>query len=247
MNDGARICAGIADATALAGQRGLALFHGEGAEMKGFRFAMAMAMAVAGLAMSPVSAAERAVANGEFVRTALEEGVQCLLARTPGAVSVFLQRDPDSKDAARQAAVFNRGDCVQSATRAMTLEYAPALYRGAFYKQMYIRDFSAPQAVATASPVDFRAVVAGTSDGQNDRAVMRQFAACVVQADPATARAMVLAPAGSQPELSAFAALQPRAGLCSIQGRSPEVSLAMLSGAIAEILYRSAPVSGASR
>ena len=200
----------------------------------------------AGMIALPLLAADWPVGDPGFARIALADATRCILNAKPGLARSFLQAPVDSKDAVRLASLFNRSDCMQSASRAIDLEFTPALLRGAFYKEMYGQSVAGVPTVsgAVATPLDFRVQIARSS---TDYEVMRQFAACVVQRDPATARVLVAAATESAAEAQAFTALQPAAGVCTIQGKAPRASKAMLIGLIAEALYRQAPGDGTGK
>ena len=207
---------------------------------------LGLALAVS-LAALPANAADRPVAYPDVVRQALGAGVQCLVDADPQRARQFIDSYPGSKDAARRAGYFDRSECVVSATRAQTIEFSPALYRGALYKVFYAQDFGdAPARVVEGSPNFGNDVTGEDAAKARDYVVMRQFAECVVRKDTPTARQLVLAPAESPAERAALRALQPILGPCMIQGGSAALSKAMLTGLIAEALYRVSDRSAAT-
>ncbi len=199
-----------------------------------------LALGVALVVAAPVAAAsDRPVAYPDVVRQALGDGVQCLVDADPQRARQFIDSFPGGKDAARRAGYFDRSECVVSATRAQTIDFSPALYRGALFKAFYIQDYgNGPARLVEGSPNFGSDVTGADAATARDYVVMHQFAECVVRKDGETARKLVLARVESPAERAALRTLQPILGPCMIQGGSAEVSRATLTGLIAEALYR---------
>lgn len=159
------------------------------------------------------------------VRMVLDASARCLMDDRPDSVRRFLSLAPDSKDAVRHAKYLNASECIVSASRGQDLAFSPLLLRGAFYREMYVRSF---EKAAPALQPALASVVAAEP-------ALAQLAECLIRKSPNTARTMVLAPAESELESKAFNALYDKVGSCPA---SPAFSKAMLSGVIAETLFK---------
>jgi hypothetical protein len=77
--------------------------------------------------------------------------------------------------------------------------------------------------------------------------LLQRFGDCVVSANPADARALVLATAATQAERAAIARLGPALGGCVAPKNQVRFSRAVLQGVLAEALYKRAAASEPSR
>lgn len=123
----------------------------------------------------------------------------------------------------------------------------PELMRGSLYAALYAIDYRADPSVQITTPVDYSPDVVGADPaaGQNYLA-LHNFADCVVRADTATSRVLVLSPASSAAESENFARLTPRLSGCIVQGQTITFSKAVLSAVLAEALYRGTKAAVAS-
>lgn len=115
----------------------------------------------------------------------------------------------------------------------------PALMRGALFAALYRADFGAAAPAIADMRLDYSKDVGGTDTAERRQYVgLRQFAECVVRADPASSRAFVLAPVGSHEDKAAFAALGAHFAPCLTKGVELTFSKTVLAGLVAETLYR---------
>jgi hypothetical protein len=113
------------------------------------------------------------------------------------------------------------------------------LMRGSLYAAMYEIDYRSAPSVPLTVPVDYAPDVAGARPAEaDDYLALHNFADCVVRADPATSRVLILSPVGSAAESASFAQLGPRLSGCIVQGRTITFSKSILSAIIAQALYR---------
>lgn len=126
-------------------------------------------------------------------------------------------------------------DCL----RAGEIRFDFLLMRGSLFAALYRIDFRAGPGALAAEPIDFAADLHGADSGDaRDYLGLHQFADCVVRADPAAARALVMAPVAGRTEATAFATLGPRFSACIQQGQNIRFTRIVLTSLIAEALYR---------
>lgn len=113
------------------------------------------------------------------------------------------------------------------------------LFRGALYISLYREQFGRQMPVLPAQSADYRAGALEPLDAVAGQAIgLREFGECVVRADPATAHAIVVAKIGSAEETRLFTVLGPLLGPCLNEGLQVKFSKTVISGLLAEILYR---------
>jgi hypothetical protein len=124
------------------------------------------------------------------------------------------------------------------------LRMDPSLMRGGLYAGLYRADYSHIDGTLGDQPVDFTADVKGSETPSAQQYIWsHEFADCVVRADQADARKLVLAPVASSIERQAFAALTPRFNGCMSAGQTLTFSRIVLTALISEALYREAKSS----
>lgn len=121
-----------------------------------------------------------------------------------------------------------------------SMSFPVEILRGGLFRALYRKDFRISAPALSEKPIDYIADVGGKADGPIavQYIALRQFGECVVRADVANSRELTLAPIGSTREKAAFKALNPHFGPCLQQGINASFSKQMLSGLIAESLYR---------
>jgi hypothetical protein len=125
------------------------------------------------------------------------------------------------------------------------LTMSRSLFRGAVYRALYIRDFGQVSPVPATIGVQGKdAAEAAATTSMN---LLQRFGDCVVGADPADARALVLATAATQAERGAITRLGPALGGCVAPKNQVRFSRAVLQGVLAEALYKRAAASEPSR
>lgn len=190
--------------------------------------------ALSALLLLPAAAAQAADKSGPgYVRMVLDASARCLLDDRANSVQRFLSLAPDSKDAVRHARYLNASECIVTASRGQDIVFSAPLLRGAFYRELYVRAFEKSTPGLRPGPVAVGAADAGVAS----------LAECLVRKAPNTARTLVLAPVESELEAKAFQALYDRVGTCS---PAPSFSKAMLTGVIAETLFKLSDSSATS-
>ncbi|WP_162140497.1 hypothetical protein [Sphingomonas sp. PR090111-T3T-6A] len=133
-------------------------------------------------------------------------------------------------------AVLADEKCLNSGTLAMPTD----LLRGSLYAALYAIDFRVAPSVQITEPLDYKPDVAGAEPAAaQSYLALHDFGDCVVRADTATTRALVLSPVGSAAEGENFARLASRFSGCIVQGQTITFSKSVLSAVLAETLYRS--------
>jgi hypothetical protein len=202
---------------------------------------LVFALAVAGMG-APVAAAPL---SGNDVRVALDKGIRCLMEQDPRRAERFLSFNPLTKDAQRVATYISKSECMISQTGAVDIDYAPAILRGALYRQIYLRDYGDAATAVGPNRLNFVSETAGAApaDAEKYRAE-REYAYCVTKANPTQARSLVLAEPQSDAELTAFYYLKPTLDGCRTRPADADLSRATISGLVAETLYRLAQANG---
>ena len=162
---------------------------------------------------------------------------KCLVGRNRAGVERALAMPDFDKQTARVMAGRATPECL----RFGELRMDRVLLRGGLFAALYSADYARSPGGIAPSELDFSSDVAGGSAQEITQFIaMRQYADCVVRVAPAESRAVVLAPVATSAENAAFAALGPHLGACLSQGQSLGFSKVVLSGIIAETLYREA-------
>lgn len=175
-------------------------------------------------------------------RVTLNAYAACLATHDRAQVARYLATPPDSSAAAAASHGLAAAQCL----RYGDLGYADEQLRGALYIAL-VRDGVARSAPATLSAVDYTTGAGAENADAAARAVaLRQFADCVVRADPVASRNAVTSPVGSDAERAAYRALSPVYAGCMTQGSTARLNRTVLSGLLAETLYR-ASGAGAGR
>lgn len=174
------------------------------------------------------------------VRETLRKYAACLLTIEPRAVERTLAAAPGE-----QSAKLMRRLATERCLYEGSLSFVPSLLRGALFAAAYRRDYGSDAPPPSPTRVDF---AAGIPEGGQDREAnigLLLFADCVAQADPKDARTAVLAPVGSDEEARAYGGLLPHLNGCLFKGQEITFSKGVLSGILAEVLYRNAAQSQA--
>ncbi len=167
---------------------------------------------------------------------------QCIVLSHRGEVERALAIPPLDKQANRALGALAGSECL----RYGELSMKTTMLRGGIYAALYRIDFAKSAPAIADRPLDFSADVQGavTPDAQQ-YLWLRQFADCVVRTDPADARTLVLSPVASAAENASFTALAPHFNGCAVQGMTLTFSKIILSGLVAEALYREAKAASA--
>ena len=183
---------------------------------------------------SNMSAADRA-------RATVIAYAQCLVERDRRNVERGVALFPGSTLEISALSKLAVDDCLRDGT----LQFTGPLLRGALFIALYRRDYGRAVPELKPDPVDFTLGAPAIPERGSDQQIgLRTFADCVVRADPVNARVVVIASVAGSRETQGYIALRPRFNACMPQGVSLTFSKSVLSGLIAEALYRqTAPVA----
>ena len=115
--------------------------------------------------------------------------------------------------------------------------------RGALFAALYQHDYEHAK-LDVSLPVDYSRDVGTETSGARNYIALHLFADCVVRQSPEDSRELVLSPPAGPAEAAAFAKLGPRFSACLTKGQNLRFSPPVLSGLIAEALYRHERASG---
>lgn len=175
-----------------------------------------------------------------LVRATFEAFARCIVGSQRGSVERALSLSPIGKLYSQALTALSDQACL----RGGSLEMDYPLLRGALFIALYNADYRRNNGNIAPQPLDFSEDVGGASTPEERRYIgLRQFADCVVRADPAASRALTLSRAGSSAENAAFSTLTAQLGPCINNGQTIGFSRIVLAGLIAETLYREAKAS----
>jgi hypothetical protein len=128
-------------------------------------------------------------------------------------------------------------DCLaHSEMRMSNLLMRMSLFEAMLY--VYHRDFR-PDGLSEAPPIAYRAIHSGVlSESVATIVALNDFADCVVRAAPTASHDLLAAPPGTARETTIIAQLTPHLPACVPDGATIALSLSIIRGAIAEVLYR---------
>lgn len=204
--------------------------------------ARAQTEAPTGSIMSMPSAAEipdtRHMTPAEKGRVTIMSFARCMVQRHRVAMEKALAIPPlDDASSIAFKRLVSGGECLSYGE----LKMNQSLLRGGLFSALYRADFSRAPGAAAASTVDWSRDVGGSTTPEQMQYVgLRQFADCAVRADPADARTAVLSAPVSVQERDAYVRLAPQLNACAVKGQSLTFSKTVLSGLLAEVLYRNA-------
>jgi hypothetical protein len=177
------------------------------------------------------------IVTGDDARLELDALAACLLREHQSEILHGLRLPDESRAQVTQLAPDYFNTCMGN----FRIHFDYNSLRGSLYKVLFKHKFGASEPVLPATPIDF-ALTDRTLPGSTDRTVFHgkllNFAECVVRSNPAAARELVLAMAGSGPEREAFAVLSGNFAGCMTPGVTLSFSKAALFGLIAEAYYR---------
>ena len=165
---------------------------------------------------------------------------RCLVDLNRPRVEKFLAVSPYDGEFEKGASRLTTGDCLQGTMHeGVEMRFSPHLLRQSLYTALYAKDYKSSAPALTVDPLTFeRDFNADPKLMTNGYVALRQFAECVIRADQKDSRTLTLSMAGSASETSAFQAIVPFLGPCLPQGNQLQFSKPMLTGLIAEVLYR---------
>lgn len=169
-------------------------------------------------------------------RVTLVSYATCLVERNRAGVRKALESPP--RDFDKTAARLSVSECLRSGE----LRFPASLLRGPLYIALYRRDFGRTVPQLRPEPIDFAQSARLSADDPERPAFAGRFAFtdCVVRRATAAAHAVVLSPTASRSEASSMAALSPSLGPCLPGGTQFRINKLILTGLLAETLYKDA-------
>ncbi|HEY6815143.1 MAG TPA: hypothetical protein VI168_06355 [Croceibacterium sp.] len=205
------------------------------------RFAGLVLPLAAACALAPVTVAAqslidhsaavstRDISASAQARDTMNRFAECIVTERTAAVRRALA-EPTHGAVTIGLAKLASDDCIMGGE----LQMGTALFRGAIYRAMYMRDFGAD------APLPPGELMVGAS---SDPVLV--FGDCVATLDPAETRAFVMARPATSVENEAVAKLSASFGRCLAPGNEARFSKTVLQGALAEALYRRSVASAA--
>jgi hypothetical protein len=170
------------------------------------------------------------------IRQLVYDYANCVINRDRKRVDAYLASPPDSAESDRLWPTVAQDECLTVGTLTLT----DAGFRGGAYNRLYRSDFGkkGPQDFSAVAPIDYAAGMdAGRPEARTDIG-SRQLADCMVRADSADAKALVLSRIASSDETKALERLQPPQQACAQKTVQITFSKAALRAVIGEVLYR---------
>lgn len=160
---------------------------------------------------------------------------KCLVDQWPGVVQDITNVFPGSAEYKAAIAPLAKSACTQNTE----LNVPSELVRGGLFQALYAESYPDKAPPLAASPLNLDADVRGQPESRaSSFIVLRRYGECVVRDNPEAARVLTLTTAGTSGETDALATLQPTLNRCLTSGNSVSFSKAVLTGIIAEVLYR---------
>ena len=182
-----------------------------------------------------------AMPKAERSRAVMDYFGMCMLGAEGGNVRKFVMLPPGSAKARKLADYFVSDECMTPGE----LRFNQSLLRGSLYRALYIDEFKAGAAPMPADMIDYRADF-GADPLDDVQVALRQFADCVVRAEPKAVRGMLLSVPGSAAESERFREVMPSLGPCMASGSQVKFSKPVLFGLVAESMYRLSKLGVAS-
>ncbi|WP_314375571.1 hypothetical protein [Sphingomonas paucimobilis] len=170
-------------------------------------------------------------------RITMAQFVRCTVDRKPTNVARITSLPADKLGGVEFAKAADE-DCLLAGE----IRFKPILMRGALFVELYRRRQAAEQRHIEwrlpVVPFDVQTPVDPTNEELATQMALLAFAKCVIDRDPATARAVVMGPTVSKVQDTAINALVPNLGPCLPNGQKITLSRNILEGALGEVLYR---------
>lgn len=202
----------------------------------------AVAQDASKLGPQPAEIEREGSSSGDEARRTMYAFAACVLKRHRKHVIELLSLPVGDSTITREMRPLADAECLANGV----LQFDPMLFRGSLYVELYRVQFGTRPADLKPTSVSLNAIPsAWKNPGWQSFSTLFSFADCVTHRDPSTVRAMVLAGPGSRLESVSLTALSPEFQLCLVKGNQMRVSKSVLTGLLAEALYRQsvAPVS----
>jgi hypothetical protein len=176
------------------------------------------------------------------IRLLVSEFAGCVISHDRKHVDSYLATPPDSAESDRLWPTIAQTACLSIGVLTLT----DAGFRGSAYNRLYKSDFGkkGPSDFSAVAPIDYGRGLDPSVAQHRTNIAARQFADCVVRADPANSKALVLSRIAGGDETAAFDRLQPAARNCLNRGMSVTFSKAALRALVGEVIYRLSRAAG---
>lgn len=165
----------------------------------------------------------------------MNEFGECIIQVFPRRVEALIALPPGI-EAQSQVGKLATSECLRDGT----LKFPPMLMIGAIFRALYRREYPQAQPPLGPNPLTFANPVTESAPAVEPQQVAVIFADCAVRADPAAARAFLLATPGKPAQREALAKFSPHLGPCMEAGARLTFSKATILALVAEALYREA-------
>ena len=180
-------------------------------------------------------AAAAQLAPPDAYRLMAHQFAQCLADTRSSRAVDYLRSAPGSEAARLLIVRMVKYECPTVGA----VEFDDSELRGALYAARFRREFGGRAVTLPVAATEYRADVAGMPPAvANGYVALHAFGECVVRADPAAARALVISQPATEAEHAAFAALAPRLGECLNNGNDVRFTKLVLGNVVAEAMYR---------
>jgi hypothetical protein len=175
------------------------------------------------------------ISDADRARITFDAYAACLMQRRTRALKEALDLPVDDPAYIRTVDNLAVDECLSSGR----LKFNLGLLRGGFYIALYRKEFLRKDPPLGNAPLFPYSDITGVGSMQaRQHSRMVAVADCAVRKDPIASRAFVMGPTASRQEAAALAALQPSLAACVQPGVNILFFKPMLSGLIAEALYR---------
>jgi hypothetical protein len=173
-------------------------------------------------------------------RTVLNDVARCTIERFRPGVMITVAHVPGSKVEFYDVKRLLRARCLELAGYSR-LSLSPAEFRGAAYTILYREKYALSPPDIYQTRIDFKEGITPPYPPQFQIAVgLRELADCLSRANKTDAHAAVMALPGSKADDAAYQMLDKHAAVCLKQKGKMKVDRAIMTGLIAEVLYRQA-------
>ena len=177
-------------------------------------------------------------------RTVLNDMASCTIERFRPGVMITVSHVPVSKVEYYDVKRLLRARCLELAGYDR-LVLTPAEFRGAAYIILYREKYPQFSPDLVTDRVDFTYGIQPPYPSEFQLAIgLRELADCLSRSSKVEARAAVMAIPGSKADDAAYQVLDKRAAICLKQKGRMKIDRAIMTGIIAEVLYRQAAPVG---
>jgi len=195
----------------------------------------AIAQDASKLGPRPAEIEQEGYSSGDAARKTMYAFAACVLKRHRKHVTELLALPVDDSTITRDMRPLADENCLAEGS----LQFEPLLFRGSLYVELYRAEFGTEAAQLNPTPVSVNAIPSSSPNPNlQSFSTLFGFADCLTHRDPWSVRTIVLAGPGSRQENEGLTTLSPEFQLCLVKGTQMRLSKSMLTGLLAEALYR---------